>query len=255
MKTIFNIDYNSPIIFTAIHSGDQLSEICMQNMKLPKELRFMEEDPFTEIFATLHSNNIIQPISRFEIDLNRNRKKSVYLKPQDCWGLEARIKPPSEKQIQLALDIYDNFYKETFSHLKKVEKKFGNFFIFDFHSYNHHRLGVGQPFDDPEKNPEIIIGTSNMDIKWKPFVLALQKRMLEFNFMGRKLDVRINVKYPGGNFARQVHNSFPENGCVISLEFKKIFMEEWSGKLYSEEFEELKELIQFCKPVLENHFE
>jgi N-formylglutamate amidohydrolase len=45
------------------------------------------------------------------------------------------------------------------------------------------------------------------------------------------LDCRIDVKFPGGYMSRWLHHFFPSRVCSISVEFKKIFMDEWSGKL------------------------
>ena len=51
-----------------------------------------------------------------------------------------------------------------------------------------------------------------------------------FDYDGGHLDVRENVKFRGGNFAAWIHTNFPKNACVLSVEFKKIFMNEWTGE-------------------------
>ena len=250
LHTIFQIDYSIPIIFTAIHSGHQLSDICSKNMKLPENLRLMEEDPYTDIFAKIHDNYIIPPYSRFEVDLNRSRTSALYRKPEDCWGLDSRIKEPNEEQINFAYKIYDDFYSETKKHLDILSKKHKKFIVLDLHSYNHNRLGNGKEFDDPEKNPEIIIGTNNMPAKWKPFIKDFHNHILSFDYFGRQIDARIDVKYPGGNFSRWIHNNYPENGIAIALEYKKIFMNEWTNELYEKEFLQLQKLTEFMRTFL-----
>ncbi len=50
-----------------------------------------------------------------------------------------------------------------------------------------------------------------------------------FDYNGRKLDVRENIKFMGGNLSRWTHETFPESGCSLSIEFKKFFMDEWTG--------------------------
>ncbi|MFO7897143.1 MAG: N-formylglutamate amidohydrolase [Candidatus Cloacimonadales bacterium] len=254
INTIYKINYNSALIFTAIHSGDKLSPLCEKNMKLNAKTRRLEEDPYTEEMAKLHSNHIIPQFSRFEIDLNRRRENAFYLVPDDCWGLDSRKQVPQPKQISEAYQLYDNFYETTQKHLQKISDKFGKFMILDIHSYNHQRLGVDMPFDDPQKNPDVIIGTSNMPPKWQPFILDLQAKMQEFKINGNPLDVRIDIKYPGGNFPRWVHRTFPETGCAVALEFKKIYMNEWTGKVDYEVLDSLKRLIVFCKPLMMDYF-
>ena len=49
--------------------------------------------------------------------------------------------------------------------------------------------------------------------------------------LGRRLDVRENIKFRGGAFTRWVHETFPETGCSLAIEFKKFFMDEWTGEL------------------------
>jgi hypothetical protein len=47
--------------------------------------------------------------------------------------------------------------------------------------------------------------------------------------LGRQLDVRENIKFRGGQFGRWTHENFSDSGCAISIEFKKFFMDEWTG--------------------------
>jgi hypothetical protein len=48
------------------------------------------------------------------------------------------------------------------------------------------------------------------------------------------LDVRENVRFRGGHFAEWVHERFPDSGCALAIEFKKTFMDEWTGEPDSE---------------------
>ncbi len=45
------------------------------------------------------------------------------------------------------------------------------------------------------------------------------------------LDVRENVKFKGGRMTRWINENYPEQGCSIAVEVKKIFMDEWTGEL------------------------
>ena len=51
-----------------------------------------------------------------------------------------------------------------------------------------------------------------------------------YNFGNRSLDVRENVRFRGGQFSRWIHENFPDSGCSLAIEFKKFFMDEWSGE-------------------------
>ena len=52
--------------------------------------------------------------------------------------------------------------------------------------------------------------------------------MRNFDFLGRQLDVRENVKFEGGYFAEWIHTHFPDSACVLAIEVKKFFMDEWT---------------------------
>ena len=50
-----------------------------------------------------------------------------------------------------------------------------------------------------------------------------------FDFPGGSLDVRENVRFPIGPFAKWAHERFPGRVCALSIEVKKFFMDEWTG--------------------------
>jgi N-formylglutamate deformylase len=225
----FHLDFASPMIFTAIHNGHELREEVKLNCGISDEDRFREEDPHTSFFTEIGSNRIILHTSRFEVDLNRKREKSVYLEPEDCWGLNPRLTPPNQDFINRSLDEYDTFYRRIAMVLDEMVRTFGKVIVYDIHSYNHQRGGIDSSVDDPECNPDIILGTSNMALSWMPKIEQMQERIQNCNWFGRSLDCRLNVKFTGGNFAQWIHHQYNENACVISLEFKKIFMNEWSS--------------------------
>jgi len=131
---------------------------------------------------------------------------------------------------------------------RKIHLSFGTFFVYDIHSYNHRRNGPEADFDPIEENPEINLGTSNIPPKWTNLISVLGNDLSEFSINGRSFDTRFDVKFPGGPFARWVHNTFPETGCCISIEFKKIFMDEWTGKPDLEIMKQLKSALASTIP-------
>jgi len=179
--------------------------------------------------------------SRFQVDLNRVRDKAVYLTPQDSWGITVwkdQQGPPQDMKDR-SLQEYDLFYSHLHALLSDLQAKYGFFCVLDLHSYNHRRNGPNKPPNDPALHPSINIGTSNMnrvlfDGLVKKFMFDLSN--YEFpqsnasNFPGGKLDVKENLKFQGGALARWVHQTFPNSGCALAIEFKKFFMDEWTGK-------------------------
>jgi N-formylglutamate deformylase len=47
---------------------------------------------------------------------------------------------------------------------------------------------------------------------------------------GRSYDVRENVKFKGGHFSYWLNQRFGPAVCPVAIEFKKVFMNEWTGE-------------------------
>jgi hypothetical protein len=113
----------------------------------------------------------------------------------------------------------------------ELARNHNHFVVLDLHSYNHRRSGPAGPEADPVQNPEVNIGTGSLDrTYWAPVVDGFMADLRGFDYLGRRLDVRENVKFTGGHFSRWTHRHFPKSACVLAVEFKKFFMDEWSGE-------------------------
>jgi N-formylglutamate deformylase len=221
-----------PLIATAIHNGHDLRDEILSLVALREEERLREEDPFTGDWTAVAGNRIVVQRSRFEVDFNRPRDRSVYARPEDAWGLSVYRSPLPNQQRDQSLALYDGFYERLQQELAAMSERHGQIIVFDLHSYNHRRAGPDQPADDPGHNPEVNVGTGTMDRdRWSRIIERFIDGLRRFDFSGRRLDVRENVRFQGGNMARWVHQTFPRSVCVIAIEVKKFFMDEWSGEL------------------------
>jgi len=254
MDTEFYFTFSEPLVCTAIHNGHSLSTPVKDNCGLSEDYRAREEDLRTGYFTRIGVNRIVQNRSRFEYDLNRTRDRAFYLDPGDAWGLVVRKELPDKELIENCLTHYDIFYRRVRLFFKEMLKCYSSFCVLDIHSYNHHRRGPDEPLDDPAKNPEIILGTSNMPQKWFPLVDQLRERLTSYEFMGRRLDVRINIKFPGGHFPRWIHDNYGNRVCAVAIEYKKIFMNEWTGEFYPEVLRELRQALKSTKPFILKQF-
>ena len=232
MKKIWSLhESSSPVIAAALHNGHKVRPEVADLLALSDSERLREEDPFTGEWAVISDTRIIALHSRFEVDLNRPREKAVYINPEDAWGMKVWKAEPSPEVITRSLEAYDAFYSEIMGVLKNTERRFGHFVVMDIHSYNHVRQGPQGSAADPDLNPEVNVGTGTMDReRWAPVVDRFISDLRTFDFLGRHLDVRENVRFRGGNFPRWVHEKFPETGCALAIEMKKFFMDEWTGK-------------------------
>lgn len=223
------VEGNGPLVATAIHDGHQVRQEVAELLALGRLDRFREEDPFTRALTVVGDTRIVGLRSRFEVDLNRPRDKAVYQSPEEAWGLKVWKTTPSAEVIARSLAQYDAFYAEVQRVFTNLERRFGHFVVFDFHTYNHRREGPNAPPADPADNPEVNIGTGTIDRKrWGPMIDRFVSDLRRFDFLGRQLDVRENIRFQGGHFHRWTHQTFPGSGCAIAIEFKKFFMDEWS---------------------------
>ena len=242
---------DGPLIATAIHDGHDVRPELNDLMSISGNGRLREEDPFTGEWTRVANSRIVGLRSRFEVDLNRPREKAVYISPEDAWGLNIWRKIPSNFQIEYSLAEYDAFYAEVHRILSELEKRHGRFVVFDLHTYNHLREGPYGPAADPQGNPEVNIGTGTLDRSyWAPVVDVFVNSLQNFDYFGRQLDVRENIKFRGGNFPRWVNQNFPKTGCAIAIEFKKFFMNEWTGEADTPQVQEIKEALQSTVPFV-----
>lgn len=242
-STFHFANQQSPILATAIHNGHLIPDALMKYTKIVAEERYREEDPFTGTIAQLFENHIILETSRFAIDLNRIREKSVYLKPEDAWGLEVR-NDELPQNLQLSLyHAYDSWYKVLDSQINRLLEIHPFLVVFDVHSYNHRRGGAHAAPDSQKDNPDIILGRSNMPHEYHALVQKLADSLNGKMVRNISLDVRCDVKFPGGNFPRHLHRNFNGRLIAIAVEFKKIFMDEHSHEIYPAFFKEMKELF------------
>jgi hypothetical protein len=222
---------DDPIIATAIHDGAGLRQEVTEAMRLPPLERLREEDPHTGQAIVDVPTHVIAHRSRFEVDLNRAHDQSVYRTPDQCWGLQAWKQPPGDDLVGRSLRLHEAFYAMLGQLLDQVADAHGRFVVLDVHSYNHRRDGADAPPTPQADAPDINIGTYSMPrAQWAFLLDPLMDAMRGFDFNGRRLDVRENVAFQGkGELTRFVHHRHPGAGCAIAIEFKKFFMDEWTG--------------------------
>lgn len=248
----FTGDWNSRLVATAVHAGTDLRPSLQPLAALPIDERFREEDPYTDRLAAGLPAVAVMHRSRFEVDLNRPRDGAVYRSPEDCWGLEvwSTGELPAD-EVDRSLEVYDEFYRELAQRLDALAAS-GPFVVYDVHSYNHRRDGADHDPQPRIENPEINVGTGSLDrARFAPVVDAFIESLRAAPGFGAPLDVRENVRFRGANVAAWVHEHYPGQGAVLAIEFKKTFMDEWTGELDEARTDRLAEaLAATAGPVL-----
>ncbi|MFP4473658.1 MAG: N-formylglutamate amidohydrolase [Candidatus Omnitrophota bacterium] len=221
---------DDPVVVTALHSGDIVDPEFRRHQKLTKEERKYEEDLYTDKIADIGPNKLIVHRSRFEVDFNRAPDECIYSGPEQAWGLEIwRDLLPAAAEDK-ARHMYHAFYREMNAVITDLIERFGHFLILDIHSFNTRSKGAEAPAGR-DKAPDINVGTGTLKDpqRWRPLIDRLISVLRRRQLPGcRNLDVRENVNFQGGYFPEWVHEHFTGKGCVLALEIKKIYMDEWT---------------------------
>ncbi|MEE4201330.1 N-formylglutamate amidohydrolase [Erythrobacter sp.] len=222
-----------PVTATAIHAGHIVRSELEPHLAIDEEGRRREEDPLTDFFLNLADNVVRVNRSRFECDVNRPRDKCISDDPEDTWGLKIWKDDLPDLLKENSRKLHDRFYTEMRAMFDDLLEQHKHILVLDLHSYNHMRDGPDAPPAPEKDNPDIDIGATTLDKGVFGDVLsALSNGLTRVPVRGRKPQVAENIRYPdGGNFPEWLHEIYPDRACVITLEYKKIFMNEWTGTL------------------------
>lgn len=247
---------DGPVIAAAIHNGHAVRPAVADLCALSDDQRLREEDPFTDVLTEITPTRLIGCRSRFEVDLNRPPEKAVYREPCDAWGLCVWRQPLPQQLVDDSLANYNLFYSTANALIRQLVEMHGRVVVLDIHSYNHRRDGADGAAADPQTDPEVNVGTGSMDrTLWAPVVDQVVADLRRCEVRGHKLDVRENVKFFGGHFGQSLHRTFPDAVCSIAIEFKKTFMNEWTGEVDRRHLMELQAALRSTLPGIQETLE
>jgi hypothetical protein len=238
-------------VATAIHAGHEIRSDLVGLLKVDRATRLREEDPFTDRLTAVAPNRVVVHTSRFEFDLNRPPDSAVYLTAEEAWGIDLWASAPPLRVVSESLSRYERFYGEVDGLFRELLVEHPRVVVLDLHSYCHRRSGPDAPPDDPAANPEVNVGTGSVDGPgWSSLIERLCEDLRRFDFAGRQLDVRENVKFRGGHLSTWINTRYSGRACAVAIEFKKIFMDEWTGRLDPVTFELLHGALASAIPGL-----
>ncbi len=247
---------DGPVVVTAIHDGHAIRPSLRPLLELPDDMRRREEDPLTGFFTTAGDVRIRARASRFEVDLNRPRDKAVYARPEDCWGLHVWREPLPDVELARSRESWDRFYAMVAELLDRLLARWGAVLLVDVHSYNHRRDGPDMPPAPQDGNPDIELGLTTLDAgRWGHVAERFTDVLRASPVAGHAPDVRANVRFPtGGHFPEWVYAAYGDRVCTISPEYKKIFMDEWTGQVDIQALEDLRDGLQSAVDAVRPEF-
>lgn len=223
---------DGPVIAAAVHDGHAMRSALQPYLAIDEATRRRDEDPLTGVLTSVGDVQLRVRASRFEADLNRPRELAISPDPANTWGIRVWDESLPDTEIERSLAYHDRFYAMVRRVMDAAIDRFGQVLVLDIHSYNHRRDGAEAEPADVEGNPEIDLGVTTLDHGrhgrlLERFTEALRSVPLQ----GRTPDVRNNVRYDGGgHFPEWLYATYGDAVCAISLEYKKVFMDEWSGQ-------------------------
>jgi hypothetical protein len=221
-----------PVITTAIHAGHSISREMLPWLEIGERDRLREEDPMTDYFLGVGDSMLRANQSRFECDFNRPREKAVSTDPEDQWGLKIWNSALPDEQIEKSMRLHDEFYAMIRNHCDAMIARFGRILLLDIHSYNHRRDGASAAAAPLAENPDIDLGATTMNHDVYGDLLArFAEELRSVPVCGQPPRVGVNIRWKdGGNFPEWLHSIYGDDACVITLEYKKSFMDEWTGQ-------------------------
>src|SRR5690606_42145393 len=162
-----------------------------------------------------------------------------------------RTNPLPDDIVRRSQEVYATVYSQLEARLDEVAAR-GPFVVYDAHSCNRRRNGADADPEPGDDNPEVNLGTGTVDRKiFQGVVDAFAESMSAQATDDGPIDVRENVKFEGRALAWWVHERYAGRGVCLALEFKKTFMDEWTGEPDLDRIQRLAEALAATQePVL-----
>lgn len=232
--------FEAPAFFAGVsmHSGHRVRDEILDMLSISEADRFREEDPFMDRFISGFPIRITGRDSRFEYDLNRNPYQAIYDFDKPTWGLQVWKQEVTEEQRRQSIRKHREFHALLEMVCRFLLTQNRHALLLDLHSYCYKRETRRVWYED--ERPEINIGTGavNQEI-FGPAIACFKQGLHRTIIHGHKLRISENEIFLGGYLSRHLSRIYHEQMLVLALEYKKIFMDEWTGEIYPDVLEEL----------------
>lgn len=242
----FNFNEPSRDIAVALHAGSRVRSRLQGMMQASAVERAREEDLYTDRFVEDFPLVLLARDSRFEYDLNWEEAHCIYDYHKKKWGLQVWKRPLSNREINVTVEKYREFHSLMDLIVENVVSRFGSAILFDIHSFRYQRDNIVHWWED--NKPEINLGTRYINRAFfAPQVEAFLQLNSEIILEGRMMRIAENELFPGGYLTRKYAKTHNEQVLVLAVEYKKVYMDEWSGTLFPEKLELLKQALLLTK--------
>lgn len=233
-STEFHFKEPSEYLGVALHNGSRIRPELFEAMEVKREDRFREEDPYTDYFLHEFPIQVIARDSRFEYDLNWEIEQSIYSASEKKWGLQVWNRMLTPAETESTYGKYREFHALLDLIVSYILEFHSTIVMFDIHSFCYQRESRLNWWEDDK--PDINLGTKYINRgHFSTLIDLFIKQVSEMEMNGYSLRVGENVLFPGGYLTRKYANSHNRQVLVLAIEYKKIFMDEWTGELFPQE--------------------
>jgi N-formylglutamate deformylase len=233
----------SPIIGTALHYHHDIRPDIAPKLQLGTAARHYEEDPFTHRFLGKIMHCLTPNQSRYEFDLNRPPDTTIYSSPALAWGQQVWGEPLNQYEREFCLEKWYEFHTMMDCAVEDAITNFGQAIVLDFHSYNYQRKGATDWRTDDK--PVINLGTRhlNLDDAGRKIVDDFAEDLKQHTVLGEECMVQENGVFYGGYLNRRLSHLFGPRVITLSVEYKKVYMDETTGEVHDDILDDLASQI------------
>ena len=243
----FHFDSPASYAGVSMHSGHRVRDEILDILAVSEKDRLREEDPYMDRFISDFPIRIYGRDSRFEYDLNRNPYRALYDFDKPKWGLNIWKREVTEEEHAVSIKKHREFHELLELVSRFMLRQNRHALLFDLHAYCYQRETRQSWFED--ERPEINIGTGAVNREvFEPAIDCFKSNLQRTKINDHHLRISENEIFFGGYLSRHLSRIYHDRLLVLALEYKKIFMDEWTGKPYPEVMEKL--IRDFRRAVL-----
>ncbi len=238
-STTVTYDGSTPILGTALHYHHAIRADLQPKLALPAKARYYEEDPETHRFIGPLLHCLTPNQSRYELDLNRPPDTTIYSEPSLAWGQQVWEAPLDQFEREFSLEKWYEFHTMMDCAVEHAIDRHGYAIVLDFHSYNYQRKG---PTDwRTDDKPVINLGTRHLQVDpaRRQIVDDFMADLRQHTVQGEAAMIQENGVFYGGYLNRRLSHLFGPRVITLSVEYKKVYMDENTGEIYEDILQDL----------------
>ena len=249
----------SPVVGTAIHDGHALPPGFAAGMAIARRGAACARRIPTRSSSSATCPTASSCISRASPSISTGiATAAIYLKPEQSWGVQVFSQPPSADLVRQAMRIHDRLLRDLRTFLRQLEEQFGRFVRPRRPQLQPPPRRTGRPAgqrrsDAAGQHRHLLDGPAALGACGRSVHRAAAR--VRVPRPSRWTCARTSPSRGAASRPASFTTSFPRTGCAIAVEFKKFFMDEWTGEADPEALDAIRAMIRSTLPLLEEILE